>query len=59
VQVQGAGAFCSWKAVAIEAALGPNQILSFGCMDGRNIWLSNLAELHKLIEGLGKKLGPE
>jgi len=42
----------------VAAALGPNQVLSLGCVDGRNIWRSNLAELSSVIDKLQKTLGP-
>ena len=42
----------------VAAALGPNQVLSLGCVDGRNIWRSNLAELRSVIDKLQETLTP-
>ena len=44
---------------AVAAALKPHQILSLGCVDGRNIWLSNLTEISQQVQGLTLKLGEE
>ncbi|QHN02552.1 5-methyltetrahydropteroyltriglutamate--homocysteine S-methyltransferase [Granulicella sp. WH15] len=41
---------------AVAASLQPGQILSLGCVDGRNIWLSNLEALDKLIYRLTGRL---
>jgi 5-methyltetrahydropteroyltriglutamate--homocysteine methyltransferase len=44
---------------AVADALAPDQILSLGCVDGRNIWLSNLAELSEQIRGLTERFGSD
>jgi 5-methyltetrahydropteroyltriglutamate--homocysteine methyltransferase len=38
-------------------ALAPDQILSLGVVNGRNIWLTNLATVHPLITQAVEKLG--
>ncbi|QHS52482.1 5-methyltetrahydropteroyltriglutamate--homocysteine S-methyltransferase [Edaphobacter sp. 12200R-103] len=43
----------------VLAALKPQQILSLGCVEGRNIWLTDFAETRKLIESAAAKLGAE
>jgi 5-methyltetrahydropteroyltriglutamate--homocysteine methyltransferase len=40
-------------------ALKPQQILSLGCVEGRNIWLTDFAETRKLIGSAAAKLGHE
>ncbi len=44
---------------AVADALTPHQVLSLGCIDGRNIWLSDLATLGTRIAALETKLGPD
>jgi 5-methyltetrahydropteroyltriglutamate--homocysteine methyltransferase len=40
-------------------ALAAEQTLSLGCVNGRNIWLTNFAEVKPLIEQAVQKLGPD
>lgn len=42
---------------AVVNALQPHQVLSLGCIDGRNIWLSDLAALHARVTRVGSQLG--
>jgi 5-methyltetrahydropteroyltriglutamate--homocysteine methyltransferase len=39
--------------------LRPHQILSVGCVDGRNVWLTDFAEASALLSCAVKALGPE
>ena len=43
---------------SVAGALAPHQVLSLGCVDGRNIWQTRLAETHALIQRLRQQLGP-
>jgi 5-methyltetrahydropteroyltriglutamate--homocysteine methyltransferase len=43
----------------VLVALKPQQILSLGCVEGRNIWLTDFAETRKLIASAAAKLGAE
>ncbi|KAL2270382.1 hypothetical protein VTJ83DRAFT_2566 [Remersonia thermophila] len=43
----------------VIAQLGPNQILSAGVVDGRNIWKNNFAKSLGLLQTAIKALGPE
>jgi len=43
----------------VAAALRPHQTLSFGCVEGRNIWLTDLHAAHTTIAFLQSELGPE
>lgn len=38
-------------------ALQPHQVLSLGCVDGRNIWLSDLSATGKQIQSIAARLG--
>jgi 5-methyltetrahydropteroyltriglutamate--homocysteine methyltransferase len=40
-------------------ALATDQTLSLGCVNGRNIWLTDFAEVNPLIEHAVQKLGPD
>jgi len=42
----------------VLAVLKPHQVLSVGCVEGRNIWLTNLAEASALLARAVEKLGP-
>lgn len=44
---------------AIADALQPEQVLSLGSVDGRNIWLTHFAEVAPAIENAVAKLGAE
>ena len=44
---------------SVADALQPHQTLSLGCIDGRNIWLSDLASLHARVTDLAGRLGPD
>ncbi len=43
---------------AVASALAPHQTLSVGCVDGRNIWLTDLAKTHARLASLQARLGP-
>jgi 5-methyltetrahydropteroyltriglutamate--homocysteine methyltransferase len=43
----------------VIAALKPHQVLSIGCVEGRNIWLTNFAEASALLSKAVTALGPE
>lgn len=43
----------------VVAALAPHQLLSVGCVDGRNIWLTNFSEANDKLARAVEKLGPE
>jgi 5-methyltetrahydropteroyltriglutamate--homocysteine methyltransferase len=43
----------------VLAALAPNQTLSLGCVNGRNIWLTDFAAVNPLIEQAVEALGAE
>lgn len=45
-------------AVVVER-IGPEQILSLGCVDGRNIWLANLVALRGTVESVAERLGAD
>ncbi|MEO6802781.1 MAG: 5-methyltetrahydropteroyltriglutamate--homocysteine S-methyltransferase, partial [Granulicella sp.] len=45
------------EVAAVAEKLAPGQTLSLGCVDGRNIWLADLAALRKVIAPLAEKLG--
>jgi 5-methyltetrahydropteroyltriglutamate--homocysteine methyltransferase len=44
---------------SVIAALGPNQTLSLGIVDGRNIWKTNLKRAIEVVEIAIQKLGKE
>ena len=44
---------------AVIAALGPNQTLSAGVVDGRNIWKANLKKAIEKVEAAIQKLGKD
>jgi 5-methyltetrahydropteroyltriglutamate--homocysteine methyltransferase len=37
--------------------LGPEQTLSLGCIDGRNIWIADLDALHTVVDSVVAKIG--
>ena len=39
--------------------LGPQQVLSIGCVEGRNIWLTDFAAASSLLERAAKELGDD
>ncbi len=39
--------------------LQPQQTLSLGCIDGRNIWIADLDALHKMVASVVAKIGAE
>ena len=39
--------------------LGKNQLLSVGCVEGRNIWLSNFSQTSSLLRQAVSSIGPE
>jgi 5-methyltetrahydropteroyltriglutamate--homocysteine methyltransferase len=43
----------------VLAALAPNQTLSLGCVNGRNIWLTDFAAMNPLIEQAVEALGAD
>jgi 5-methyltetrahydropteroyltriglutamate--homocysteine methyltransferase len=43
----------------VVKALKPEQLLSVGCVDGRNIWLSDFTPVSRLLETAVRKLEPE
>ena len=43
----------------VTEQLGPQQILSIGCIDGRNIWLADLNNLYNEIKPVTEKLGAD
>ena len=43
----------------VLAALKPNQILSVGCVEGRNIWLTDFSVASSLLNDAVSQLGPE
>ncbi len=43
----------------VLAVLKPHQVLSVGCVEGRNIWLTNFAEASALLNKAVKSLGAE
>ena len=47
------------QVAAVIDALAPNQTLSLGCVDGRNIWLTNFAAVHPLIKQAVETLGAD
>lgn len=42
---------------AVAEALQPQQVLSLGCVDGRNVWLSDLAAVHGQVHAFAAQLG--
>ena len=44
---------------AVLAVLKPHQVLSVGCVEGRNIWLTNFAEASALLADAVKALGAD
>ncbi len=46
------------QVATVAAALQPQQLLSLGCVDGRNIWLTDLAQTSITVQALAKQLGP-
>jgi 5-methyltetrahydropteroyltriglutamate--homocysteine methyltransferase len=47
------------QVAAVVERLLPQQILSLGCVDGRNIWLADLEASHKVIASVVAKIGAE
>ncbi len=45
--------------ISVAAALRPSQILSVGCVEGRNIWLTNFADASSLLSKAVGALGEE
>lgn len=39
--------------------LRPQQTLSLGCVDGRNIWIADLEALHAVVRSVGGKIGAD
>ncbi|RZU42908.1 cobalamin-independent synthase [Edaphobacter modestus] len=44
---------------AVASALNPEQVLSIGCVDGRNIWLSDFAVISSMLKEATGQLGLE
>jgi 5-methyltetrahydropteroyltriglutamate--homocysteine methyltransferase len=47
------------QTAAVVDKLQPQQTLSLGCIDGRNIWLADLDALHRAIAPVVAKIGAE
>jgi 5-methyltetrahydropteroyltriglutamate--homocysteine methyltransferase len=47
------------QAAGVIEALGASQTLSLGCVNGRNIWLTDFADVHPMIAQAVDKLGAD
>ncbi len=47
------------EVAALASAMGPEQVLSLGCVDGRNVWLSDLGRVYAQVHALREKLGAQ